>query len=86
MPCKAVCVINGDAKGTVFFEQAVSNFLLQLIALPIAFHNTNMVFLLKEWRSRTKRHMHTYFLRVYVFVESPVIAKITVMYLLKLKI
>lgn len=24
MPAKAVCVINGDAKGTVFFEQAVS--------------------------------------------------------------
>ncbi|XP_013106323.1 superoxide dismutase [Cu-Zn] [Stomoxys calcitrans] len=25
MPAKAVCVINGDAKGTVFFEQADEN-------------------------------------------------------------
>lgn len=28
MPCKAVCVINGDAKGTVFFDQAVSKLIL----------------------------------------------------------
>lgn len=25
MPVKAVCVLNGEVKGTVYFEQAVSN-------------------------------------------------------------
>lgn len=38
MVVKAVCVINGDAKGTVFFEQDVSTYLKStfvLSSLPI---------------------------------------------------